>query len=185
VTFISVVARKSFITLMTDGRVSWSSAEVDQENFKKFKKVSNDQFIAFSGHKELCENVVNQIEYTHLCYNLYDLSTLIYDAINGDGYHKQFHLFFVIGGIDVNNEISLYVIDNHKNFLLFKPTDENDLKYTFTNHPQLDQKFNELLDETGSDTAMDCIKAQKLLNDIVANIDDTVNTNTFELSIEK
>jgi hypothetical protein len=169
---------------MTDGRVTWTNGEVIQENVKKYKKVSNDQFIAFSGHKELCVNVVNQIEYTELCYNLRDLSTLIFESINKDSF-KQFNLFFAIGGVDINNEILFYVVDNHKGFYLYKPTDENDIKYTFTNHTELQAMFEQFLGLTGSDSAGSCLEAQKLLNDYVAGIDSTVNATNFDLAIEK
>lgn len=60
--FVSIVVSSEFVTVMSDGRVSGENNTVLEENYKKFKKISPKQFIAYVGSRAICEHIVEQIE---------------------------------------------------------------------------------------------------------------------------
>lgn len=185
--FISIVARKNFVTVMSDGQVTGYNNTPLQEEQKKFKVISEKQFIAFAGFKEPCEFVVNQIDYTDNFYDLESIAEQIFYMINQKEL-ENIRLFFAIGGLDsIKNEIVFYTVDNAGMFDIYKALNDRDFKYIFfnpINEVNLEHKFNQFLTVTGNDNADSCLKSQKMLNDYVAEIDAYVNKQTFELKIE-
>lgn len=171
---------------MTDGRVTGPNGEIFQEDMKKYKEISPKQFIAFAGHKGICEDIVNMIDFTENYYDMLDIANQIFTIIKQEKY-KNVDLLFAIGGLQVT-EIFFCAVDNKNGVFLFKPIDDEEPLYIFNNPREdidLEEKFQKLRELTGDNTADSCLKAQKLFNDFVAGIDVTVNTTTFELTIEK
>lgn len=171
---------------MSDGQVTGSNDEILQSDLQKFKKISEKQFIAFAGDLNICEQIVDQTPYIFNFYDLENVAKQIYHIISEERF-SNCCLFFALGGRDLQNEISVYAMEREKGLFLLKPKDDEDIQFSFLNPRKdvnLDLKLNEFLTETGSNTASDCLKAQKMLNDLVAELDVSVNMVTFDLTIE-
>ncbi|MEK3821355.1 hypothetical protein MKY20_19980 [Cytobacillus sp. FSL W8-0315] len=189
--FVSIISRKNFITVMSDGQVTNHEGQPIQSDFQKFKQISPHQFIAFAGAKEICEQFINQVEYTAGSYNLNDIANQINQIANEERFN-QFRLFFAIGGIELDGDITLYVVEHGgtRDFRVQRPINEDDINYAFLNSEMIDrvnmnEKLIECLRITGFETPEECLYSQKLLNDFVESIDSTVNNQTFTLIIRK
>lgn len=186
--FISVVAMETFITVVTDGQVT-RGYEIIDNNFKKYRKISNKQFIAFGGAKEVCESLVNHLEF--IGDNNYDLHVLandLYETVKNIPF-GPIKTMFAIGGVNNNGEIEMFTLNNDpKDTLRIFSPKGTDLSYAFLSSNVDDnviyEKFVQLLSITGFNTPNKCIKAQKMLNQFVSSIDHTVNRITFELRIK-
>lgn len=189
--FVSVIAREDFITVVSDGQVTRDS-EVIQNSYKKFTKISNKQFVAYTGIKEICEALVNEIEYkgnelhdlNHIAMELNEkIKVFPYDTLT---------VMFIVGGIDETGNIEFHTLNNDPSEKLrsFYPVND-DLNYGFLSNGKLEGKINltvnliEHFKTTGFNTPNKCIRAQKLLNSDVEKIDETVNNVTFDLTIKK
>ncbi|EJR61717.1 hypothetical protein IIO_02625 [Bacillus cereus VD115] len=54
--FVSVIQTEKFLTVVSDGQVTNESDKaITQKDYKKFKKISPNQYIAFAGSKGWCE----------------------------------------------------------------------------------------------------------------------------------
>lgn len=189
--FVSIIASPNFITVMSDGQVTRDGVVI-KDDYPKFKKISPKQFIAYTGVKEYCEEIVNQVPYTPKMYNLADITNQIERVVIDPNLVKH-KLHFGIGGVDVNEDVVFYTVENQKERIVnyFKPKNIDDINYAFfeSGHANiqinLSIKLIEYLRTTGFNTPSKCLKAQKLLNDFVASKDETVNNKTFYLSIKK
>ncbi|WP_144461755.1 hypothetical protein [Siminovitchia fortis] len=187
--FVSIMASSNFVNVVSDGRVSYGGASL-QENYKKFKKISEKQFIAFAGAKELCENVINQVDYlekTH--YDLHQVAREIHSVIYNNISLYSYKMMFCVGGINFNGKIEFYTVNKNSSKIgIFKPSSSTDINYAFlspdVSDQILDEKLNEFASIFGADSSSKCLKIQKALNDFVASIDNTVNTNTSTLTIK-
>jgi len=189
--FVSVIARKDFITVMTDGRVSFAKQLILKEDYKKFKKISKKQFIAFTGNQEYCERIVSLFDYKNAQYNLKEISYQIHEIINQAPY-VNFHVNLAIGGLNEDNEFVVYHVQNTlKQSIKELKTKKNKISYGFLNSEYVEKNINteqklvEYLRNTGFNTPNKCLKAQKLLNDYIASKDSSVNRNTFTLKITR
>lgn len=191
--FVSIIAMNKFITVMSDGQVTKTeTGEVLQEDYQKFRKISPNQFIAYTGVKEFCEGLANQIPYKKSAHDLEDITNQI-ASVTQLPELKAHKIHFGIGGIDSNGDISFYTIQNQSepavNF--YKPIKDDDINYAFfeSGHlsapEKMETKLIECLKITGYNTPNKCLRAQKLLNDYVADNDSTVNKKTFSITIKK
>lgn len=189
--FVSVMASSNFINVVSDGRVSLNGVPL-QENYKKFKKISEKQFIAYAGSKEVCENVVNQVDYQESkVYDLRQVAQEIQAATSGSGNLSLYghKMLFCVGGVNANRRIEFYTVENgSSNIGEYKPSSSTDINYAFMSTNTSDQLINEKLHEIasfmGTESASRCLQVQKELNNFVAGIDFTVNTNVSTLTIK-
>lgn len=189
--FVSVIAKEDFITVVSDGQVTRNS-EAIQNNYKKFTKISNKQFIAYTGIKEFCEGLVSEIKYKgNEIHNLNKIALDLDKKIKVIPY-ETYTVMFIVGGIGKSGNIEFYTLNNNysENLRYFNPKNDS-LNYGFLHNGSLSSKINlenklvEHLRITGFNTPNKCIKAQKLLNKDIAQIDPTVNNVTFDLTIKK
>lgn len=191
--FVSVLANTELLTLVTDGRVSDQSGNSIQENYKKFKKISDKQFIAYAGSKQPCEAIVEQISFTDNIYDLSQVSNEIYKAITENEELKKFNLLFIVGGINQYNQIEFYCINANEDQLEhYKPSSETEFKYAFLynnndDNVELDieNKIVELKQRHGTSSINKLLRIQKDLNNYVAEHDPSVNKITHELKLRK
>ena len=189
--FVSIIARENFISVMSDGRVMYGN-EIIQEDYQKFIKINDQSFVAFAGSKEICEifieevrTIVNQnsniINYLHSLVGRFNQLSL-----NNHG----LKVMLGIGGINSNQEIEFHTINSIDNQILnFSPKGEM-ISYAFLNNTKYDDsvlvnKLIETLGQTGFGVVKEVKKAQKILNDFVAATDQTVNDTTYHVGIEK
>ena len=189
--FVSVIAREDFITVVSDGQVSRGNMVV-QSDYKKFTKISDKQFIAFTGTKEFCEGLVNEIEFNRNgLHNLYNIVENLDKNIRTIPC-QSYVVMFAVGGVGESGNIEFHTINNNpsESIRSFSPKGDG-LSYAFLHNGDLSSKINlqskliEYIGRIGFNTPNKCIRAQKLLNSDVAKIDDTVNNVTFDLTIKK
>lgn len=171
---------------MSDGQVTGANDVIIQKDYKKFKKISDKQIIAFAGAKEICEQMINQLPYTSLKYNLSNIANQILAIIQEERFN-DFNLFFGLAGIDIDNEVSLILITNKDGISFTRPTPDSDISYITLNPSEkvdINEKIIGVLSETGFNTPNKCLKAQKRLNDYMADNDPKVNKRIFELTIK-
>lgn len=190
--FVSVIANKDVITVVTDGRVvNRESKEVINESYKKYVKLSKKQFIAYSGIKEACESVVDQIEYAEeKVYDLNQVSEEIYNAIVNHEGLADYDLLFAVGGVSPEGHIEFHTINRRENELKsYKPKSVDDFNYAYLYTSQtnldLENKLREIAGQIGTGSVNKRLKIQKRLNDFVADHDETVNKITFDLRVRR
>lgn len=191
--FISAIASQDFITVVSDGQVTYEG-KVIKEDYKKFRKINNDQFIAYAGAKEICEKFAEHLKFS--ASQRYDLKLVaedLFSTIKSITPYERFKTSFIIGGISENNEIEFYTLSNNpleekvKSYL----SHGDGVSYGFLSNEENEDKINlentliSHLSKTGFNTPNKCIRAQKMLNADVEKIDPTVNRRTFELIIRK
>lgn len=188
--FISIIATENFITVVTDGQVTKDGKAVEN-NYKKYKKISNNQFIAFGGAKEICETFIKNLDFLgNEQYDLQTLATNLSNAIKQIPY-ETYRILFVIGGLNARNQIEFYSFSNiPESQDQYSNPKGDEISYAFLSSPDIDDShfekhLIEYLSITGFNTPNKCIKAQKMLNSYVETIDNTVNKTTFELVIRK
>lgn len=184
--FVSIIARENFITVMSDGQVTGENGKTLQKDYKKFKKISRQQIIAFAGAKSICEQIVEQVPYTKGVYNLSDIAQQIWSVIKEERFNA-FNLFFGIAGVDVDDKVSLFLVNNKTGLSSTRPNANSDVSYITLNPSEIvnvSERISIILSETGFNTPTKCLKAQKKLNDFIADNDPQVNKYTFDLTIK-
>lgn len=176
---------------MSDGKVTGVNGNPDSESYKKFKKISNKQFIAFAGVKEPCEEIIKNVKYiNNRKYSLREISLQIQSVIRGHNLNIQ----MAVGGIDLDNNFRVYVISSFGGITdILESQSHSELKYKFFTSElivkeftpqQLEIIFNKYFEETGRKNASKALfKVQKKLNNYIADIDKAVNKNVFRLTI--
>ncbi len=192
--FVSVVVSNQFITVMSDGRVSGDNGIIIDERYKKFKRISPKQFIAYAGRREVCESIVNQIEYTgDQRYDLYDVTLKIKQVVTSDELRST-NALFAIGGLDIDGILRVYSISNAIDERIdpIQSKSEDGLSYKFLTSPhivesiekdKMEEQFIGFLQKTGFNTPNKCLKSQKLLSNFISEIDKSVNKVTYSLQI--
>lgn len=188
--FVSIVARHDFITVMSDGRVTDSENVSTEEDYQKFMRTSKNSFLAYAGTKEACEmaatNILPLLEHEIPLHMIIESLPTVFSQLQSNGKIK---ILLAMGGVSKENKIELHTISSIDNRVQsYYPTQKNDIISVFLNNTEIgDQKYNikfkELLGETGFDSPSEVIQAQKLLNNYAADNDISVNKRTFRLSI--
>ena len=188
--FVSIIARKNFVTVVSDGLVvDLITGEEKEQEFKKFEKISRKQFVAFSGNKGLGEKVVDFLGFESEERDIFLLAKVIREKLIKDIDPKDAFCQVVLGGIE-KNSVVLYAFNNHENQKMQpqKPTGDQ-IGYFFltsSNHKlNLDDEISKILETNDLKTPAKSLKCQKELNNIVAKVDSSVNTMTFNLIIKK
>lgn len=190
--FVSVIARENFINVMSDGRVMNSEGAAIQEDYQKFNKVNDNTFIAYAGVKEPTELFIESFNRFDLFEKLKEypiemVAELIKTAIESSDL-KNFNVLLAMGGITSTGEVGFFYYNSINSELLIKKPKGQDIEFCFLHNGLVDAiNTNDVLvnalRRNGLDRSDQVMMAQKELNDCVAAIDVSVNTNTFELSI--
>lgn len=189
--FVSVVAREKFITIMSDGRVSNKmTKEILDENKVKFVKIGDNGFVAFAGISEICDLIVPIIgQLLESGHEFNDILTTMSKVLRENSRPGLF-VTIAFGGINKNGNIEICSVENSSHSTTnFKPKGK-EINYLFLRNPtiphqELNQKFLDLIETNGKNTPTEFIKSQTILNSWVADRDSSVNKNITSLIIEK
>lgn len=190
--FVSIVVTRNLINVMSDGKVTGINGESSMNEYKKFKQISQKQFIAFAGDKESSELIVDQVEYTKKnIYNLNDIASQISNVI----ITSKVSVPMAIGGLDIDGLLRVYIVSSPSGKIQKLENNSLDgLSYKFLTSPyivntikqnEMENTFVNFLKNTGYNTANECQNAQKRINDFIADLDNSVNKKTFDLTIRK
>lgn len=106
--FISVLAKEEYLTIMSDGQVTKENGDILFNNFQKFKMVNENQFIAITGDYENAVHLFGKIEYSSIPYPLnYVVESVKEEVINKRLPNNKINSI-IIGGIDLYGEIVIY-----------------------------------------------------------------------------
>ncbi|WNF35251.1 hypothetical protein RJD24_12325 [Bacillaceae bacterium IKA-2] len=191
--FISIVARDKFITVVSDGLVVDLNTGIEKEqDFKKFSKIAQNQFVAYAGNKGVGEAIAETLPYTTKLYRLDEVSAMIHRRVLREIPVDQASILVAIGGVSDLGFIEFHTFSNNPEIQLttYQPKGD-DIMYCYLfgrnvvyDDKQLDAVFHNSLRKIGINTPNKIIKAQKELNHYVSDRDKTVNNRTFDLDIK-
>lgn len=189
--FVSVVARESFITIMSDGRVSNKmTGEIIDENKVKFVKIGDSRFVAFAGISEICDLIVPVIsqllESGHEFKDI--LSTM--EKVLKENSRPGLFVTIAFGGINKDGNIEICSVENNNMTSAHFTPKGTDINYFFLRNPTIsaqdvNRKFLELIRKNGTNTPKEFNRSQKMLNSWVSKKDNSVNDNTSTMLIRK
>lgn len=193
--FVSVVARKDFITIVSDGQVTGSDGTAIKDDYQKFIQIGNNAFLAFAGTQQIFEMLTKDCK---SIFDLYinDFSKLVgfYTTIFNQSGLKElyetrgFKAILAFGGKNNSGEIEFYTVHSKDSvFRNYKPVLMSDIKYAFLHNGKSEVNPNDIFTQSlslsGVNTAEQILTAQKILNYKISLADSDVNNKTFELVI--
>ncbi|MGG1518730.1 hypothetical protein ABE504_25145 [Paenibacillus oryzisoli] len=187
---VSVVARENFVTVMSDGRVQDKVGTI-QEDYQKFVQLSPNLFLAFTGHAEPAEALLKAFEIQGFKNMLPEMAFeqfnfLITGLIKAFISKSPYKLLMAYGGVNEKNEVVVYYINSLDLSCDHYSPKGNDINVIcLGNGHATSPLLGTYLNRTGSDTPQQILSAQRMLNDHVAELDESVNKHTFQLIIEK
>ncbi|OAK72694.1 hypothetical protein [Lederbergia galactosidilytica] len=188
--FVSVIATKKFITVMSDGlAINTETGEEIDQRYKKFHRISKKQFIAFAGNSGLAEEAVRIVGYNNEERDLASIAVSIREQLIKKVPPNIASCQLILGGLE-KRKFVIYSFNNDPNReLLFQEPIGDDPVYSFlsdsSNGLNLDKEINKIYPKYGFNTPTKTLKIQKELNNVVADVDPSVNKITFNLTIRK
>lgn len=192
--FVSVLARENFLTVVSDGRVQGPDLLPMQEDYRKFIQVDSGFFVAFAGHKEPCERFIDKSGLSRTSSRDLGLVSQRTKNLLLTHPYKNSKILLAFGGLNTLGEIEFATFSTLEPEIRFFQPRGDDLSYAFLNNSSLKttnlagrlEKYLLLAGiGKGIESPDQLINAQVMLNNFVANLDSSVNTTTFTLSIQK
>ncbi|MFJ7918100.1 MULTISPECIES: hypothetical protein [unclassified Lysinibacillus] len=189
--FISVVAMENFVTVVADGRqINSETKEVISEDFLKVRGINDKQFIACTGNVGVAEDLFSKFS-GDLFYDLKNNAELIRDELVKKIDLKLAKCQVVLGGRSHLNEIALYTFSNDPSLTVveYKPKASELSCITLSSDELLNKGFdaNDTFEKIYRDRNIqsieDVIRVQVELNDIVSDLDISVNKEKNILKI--
>lgn len=192
--FVSVIQTEKFITVVSDGQVTNESDKtIIQKDYKKFKKISPNQYIAFAGSRGWCELLLEDLPFNEKGYNLEQIVLGMKESISKLPFELG-KMLLSVGGVNADGKLVAYKLSNHEGSEIesFQASGD-DISYTFLYNGSAEDRLGGdlekvLLDcirEIGYNTPNKAIRIQKKLNNYIADVDDGVNKITFNLTIKQ
>lgn len=190
--FVSVIGSEDFITVVSDGLVkdTTTGKELDQR-YQKFNRISDNQFVAFAGNQGVADALKEAIPFINKPRDLISTSEIIHNRLLEVIPVEKARMSVVIGGVSPSGNIEFHSFTNDvgQKIKSYYPTSDgvlcSFLQSSEISELDLSPIFINFLGETGLNTSNKVLKAQKKLNNYVAERDSTVNKVTFELVIKK
>jgi hypothetical protein len=181
--FVSIVASESLISVMADGRVT-TNGKPSMENFQKFEKVDN-KFVAFTGSTDFCLPLKNTVvKMLKAGYDFDSIANIVDTEIKSIR-QSNGKTNIAFGGINFEGDIEYHTFSSSNGTREKVKPVANDARYHFLFGDRcninLDERFKSLVEEANGNVGI----AQMNLNKEVSNIDDTVNDTVFHLVIRK
>lgn len=187
--FLSVVLTKDFISVMADGMVSKLEDDKLTElksDYKKFKKISQYQFVTFTGALRIFENIIRKYSYKESPYDLEIVANEIKQLLLQEIRDNKLVGQVVVGGIQSGDIIAYAITSDNQINRLYKPTG-SELAQLYLTSEYIDPKIKEDIPSLFIDFCKktnNIEESQILLNRIVADNDPTVNNEIQRLLIE-
>ncbi|WP_315069358.1 hypothetical protein [uncultured Clostridium sp.] len=209
--FISVMITERFLTVMADSRavelyVNGDVHKVLDEDIDKIKILSGTVFVAVTGIVEIAQDFIDKsnlyeeikidgmLKNEKYLMNWFDKKKHIINT-DVDVWFKDLNLNSIpslrfrilFGGLTKDNELKAYMIDSDTRELSIIYYSHDRLGYNYSNSNFIDEdvlssKFIELY-KNYNGTADSILYVQAMLNDFVAQYDETVNTNKKSFKI--
>lgn len=187
--FVSIILCNNFLSVMADSRASeiykdGSFHKVISEDDDKIRNFSDSTFYVITGILQYALDFIEKSNMNNLIINngklksSDDIEKWYNDSLNLLNYDYSFGLSF--GGISVDNKLRFYSIESDKKNLVEHNCNQNlvyDLSSSqYVSTEWVTQQFIDLY-KIYDGTSSSMLKVQGILNDLVSDIDPTVNKN--------
>ena len=166
---------------MSEGRVSCDGRATGEEHLKKFVKVDNF-IVAFAGETRALEFIDAAGLFMPNDGNFKTLAEAVQRRLETEPY-RSWNIYLGMGGVNSGGLIEFYTMGTGtiKQRHFMPKGDQIDFAFFYLNEYGMDLKaaLIKYLRQTGFNTPPQVLRAQKLLNDSFADINPTMNKNTF------
>ncbi|MGX5574892.1 hypothetical protein ACWKTS_26660 [Bacillus toyonensis] len=191
--FVSVIQTEKFLTVVSDGQVTNESDKtIIQKDYKKFKKISPNQYIAFAGSKGWCELLLEDLPFKEKGHNLEQIVSGMKESISKLPFELGKSLLSV-GGVNEDEKLVIYKLSNQEDTEIDRVQASGDgISYALLYNGSMEERVGRSLEkvlleyirEIGYNTPNKAIRIQRKLNNYIADVDDSVNKITFNLMIK-
>lgn len=195
--FVSVVATKDYINVVGDGLVMHTTETGEmirqQEDYEKFFKIAENQFIAFTGDKGILDFIKSTIPFNPNNYDLEEMANMLRTKSREVSFEEA-AIMIAVGGLSKDNKkVEFYTISNRGDQFQYYCPKNDEIAYAFLvssyiddeKYKEIDRVFIKYLRLYGYNKSNKVLKSQKDINLIVTKIDPTVNNKTSSLAIRK
>ncbi|UNP78981.1 hypothetical protein MN033_12970 [Bacillus nitratireducens] len=206
--FVSVIATKEYISVMTDGQTQTYDGEIVQEDYVKYRMINDKRIVAATGDVEVTEQFFGESLAMHnYGFNLKQMAMKLqelmieYVEYDEDDPMSGWNINMIVGGIAEDGELELYVLSNAyksveemqmREFRNFRDDDYVEAYLLSPYAPSLDKLTKTLFSAVQKNGATlfvnngeKIVSSQEELHNYVASIDRSVNDNTFSKVINK
>ncbi|MDC7762462.1 hypothetical protein POL82_03145 [Priestia aryabhattai] len=183
--FSTVIATTSFVSVLTDGRhLSSGAKEIVNEEFCKVMDLTENRFITFGGSVKRIFSIIEMLQESIKEKSLYDSVIEIRNYLSTIENEDKVMLCF---GEFKNNIPQLYTLNSNELEIQTHIPDPGELtSICVSGHKELfDRDFNDIIVEElsrlGAINPDTVLEAQSKLIDYIASKDKSVNTNKFKL----
>ncbi|MCQ4086916.1 hypothetical protein [Saccharibacillus sp. JS10] len=188
--FISVIAKEKFITVMCDNGAAAGSEHTPQPE-EQVVKVGEREFIAIAGgDREARAVIVKHVKDLLVEGTPYDRILVILQMTLSGFSEKGKSIMTAFGGVNANGDVEVCTYDHNSHAERQLKPRGSEVAYFFLaegagKYGNLYELLQNFWKETGTDTPSAMIQSQKLLNRYVASKDEDVNAATFKLVLKK
>lgn len=191
VSFVSIVAGESWVSVMSDGRVTKDGQPTDEARVKFREVVPRRVFVAHAGSLPWTQCALDLAaqelaQGTDFTIVAVDMQRFLREV------PAEHPVLVAFGGLDSSGNVHVYAMSNLGAYMELSPNSAEPIRYAFlynSNHVVDDHKLSEILQQLyqrhqpiGQE---DWKLVQNELNDYVARLDPTVNTTTYHLWLSK
>lgn len=206
--FVSVIATKEYISVMTDGLAQDYDGKTVDENYVKYRMINDNKIVAATGDVEVIEEFYEESLVMHNCgFTLKQMAIKLqelmikYVEYNEENPISGWNIHMVVGGIAEDGELEFYGLSNSnkkvEELQMYEFRDDNDGDYAvFYLVSPYAPSWNELTEKLHSiikkdtntflvSSGEEIVPSQIQLHKYVADVDRTVNDITFSKVINK
>lgn len=178
VSFVSAVITSKFITLVTDGKETNTEGKTLSENKEKYVKISDKQFIAFTGRSFIEEDVVRLYPFRDEEYDLHKVSEEFKLILDRDTSVEGIDIQIFVGGIN-NKKTKLFIFNNNPSL---KSTFVEPVNYAFMG--DCNEEFvHKLFRMNKINTVKQALSTQKMINKVVSKTNSERVNNIISESL--
>ncbi|MEJ3738118.1 hypothetical protein [Bacillus tropicus] len=183
--FVSVVAEETYITVVCDGLKVTTHGDGRQErdeHYQKYRFIGPKQFIAFTGHVRPCEYLIEGYPQLEEGYDLDQVALELKGKIRGYAFEPNERALIVVGGVS-NGEIVLHYFDHETpNGDIFRKPKGSNMTYILLESPNTEDGISESFKPflIGAQSPEQVLQIQELFNSLVSVVDPSVNTVTYK-----
>ncbi|MGN5650877.1 hypothetical protein [Bacillus sp. Brlt_9] len=206
--FVSVIATKEYLSVMTDGQAQQYDGEIVQKDYIKYRMISDKLIVAATGDVEIIDKFYEEsfamyefgLNIKQMALKLQELM-IEFVEYNEEDPLLGYCINMLVGGVAEDGELEYYILSNSYQSMEelvmydFRDEDAGDFAASYLVSPyapsskELSDTLYSAVKKNG-DTFLvnygeNIISAQKELHKYVASVDSTVNDITFSKVINK
>ncbi|MCX7710219.1 MAG: hypothetical protein N2484_10265 [Clostridia bacterium] len=190
---VTILATESFLSVMSDGRITYSDEKVSRIVYEDYFKIihpSPNYFVAFTGDLTAIETFNKTSGILSPDEDQKSFASKIHKRLL-DYTQGEVYVNYAIGGKNCNNEIEFFIFSSYSDAVEHsKPNNKNNMKFKALVSENIEiedfaQEVSDLLNEIDEYTPQNAVQVQETITRLVSSIDPTVNDNTHYIIIKK